>query len=176
MPVQPRLLHPRLLGVLAAISYLAWSGSLAAGGTWTFDTEDQGHPRLAYWDNDKTTVFIGCGHAFAIHAVYPGAPKKDDDKATITIANGKAQMTFDGIIDSHFSNLNPPNTTHFVQWDLGFARQDPELYGKWWKRLEARLFDFLDSGQPLTVSAEGQSYALPAIKVRGWKQRFRRIC
>ena len=66
---------------------------------------------------------------------------------------------------------------HFVQWDLGFSRQDRELYGRRrWKRLEARLLDFLDSGRPLTVSAEGKSYELPAIRIRGWKERFKKIC
>ena len=169
-------LHLRLLGVLAAIACLALSSASAADGTWKFDTEDQGHPRLAYWVNDKTTFSVGCGHAFAIHAVYPGAPKSDEAKATLTIANGKTRMIFDGIIDSHFSNLNPPDTTHFVQWDLGFKRQDPELYGRRWKRLESRLLELLDSGRPLTVSAEGGSYGLPAVKVRGWKERFKRIC
>jgi hypothetical protein len=149
---------------------------LAADGVWKFDTEDQGHPRLAYLDNSKTIFMVGCGHAFAIHAVYPGAPKKDEDKATITIANGKTRMIFDGIIDSHFSEQNPPNTTHFVQFDLGFRRQDPALYGKRWQRLKSRLLDLLDSGRPLTVSAEGRSYGLPAVKVRGWKRRFKRIC
>jgi hypothetical protein len=119
---------------------------------------------------------IGCGHAFAIHAVYPGAPKPDNEKATITIANGKTEMKLDGVIDGHFAEMSPPNTTHFVQFDLGFTRQDPELYGRRWKRLEARLLNFLDSGRPLTVSAEGKSYELPPIRIRGWKERFRKIC
>ena len=176
MSVHPRMHLTRLLGVLAAISCLALSGASAANSTWKYDTEDQGHPRLANWENDKTVVMIGCGHAFAIHAVYPGAPKPDNEKATITIANGKTEMKLDGVIDGHFSEMSPPNTTHFVQFDLGFTRQDPELYGRRWKRLEARLLNFLDSGRPLTVSAEGKSYELPAIRIRGWKERFRKIC
>jgi hypothetical protein len=174
--VHPRLHLTRLLGVLAAISCLALSGASAANGTWKYDTEDQGHPRLANWENDKTVVMIGCGHAFAIHAVYPGAPKPDNEKATITIANGKTEMKLDGVIDGHFAEMSPPNTTHFVQFDLGFTRQDPELYGRRWKRLEARLLNFLDSGRPLTVSAEGKSYELPPIRIHGWKERFRKIC
>jgi hypothetical protein len=174
------LFHPRLLCVLAATAGLALSAASAAGesgkGTWKFDTEDQGHPRLANWENDKTVVMIGCGHAFAVHAVYPGAAKKDDEKATITIANGKTEMNLNGIIESRFAEMSPPNTTHFVQWDLGFTRQDRELYGRRWKRQEARLLNFLDSGRPLTVSAEGKSYELPPIRIRGWKERFKKIC
>jgi hypothetical protein len=165
-----------LLGVLAAISCLALSGASAANGTWKYDTEDQGHPRLALWENDRTMVMIGCGHAFAVHAVYPGAPKPDNEKATITIANGRTEMKLDGIIESRFADMSPPSTTHFVQWDLGFTRQDRELYGRRWKRQEARLLNFLDSGRPLTVSAEGNSYELPAIRIRGWKKRFKKIC
>jgi hypothetical protein len=165
--------HPRLHSILAATAGLALSAASAAGGSWKFDTEDQGHPRLANWENDKTVVMIGCGHAFA---VYPGAPKQDDEKATITIANGKTEMKLDGVIESRFAEMSPPNTTHFVQWDLGFTRQDRELYGRRWKRQEARLLNFLDSGHPLTVSAEGKSYELPPIRIRGWKERFRKIC
>jgi hypothetical protein len=168
--------HPRLLSILAATAGLALSAASAAGGSWKYDTEDQDHPRLAYWENDKTVVMIGCGHAFAVHAVYPGAPKQDEEKATITVANGKTEMKLDGIIESRFAETSPPNTTHFVQWDLGFTRQDRELYGRRWKRQEARLLNFLDSGRPLTVSAEGKSYQLPVIAIRGWKQRFRKIC
>jgi len=88
----------------------------------------------------------------------------------------KTEMKLDGIIESRFAEMSPPDTTHFVQWDLGFTRQDRELYGRRWKRQEARLLNFLDSGQPLTVSAEGKSYELPAIRIRGWKKRFRKIC
>ena len=175
MSVHPRLHITRLLGVLAVIC-VALSGASAANGTWKYDTEDQGHPRLANWENDRTIVMIGRGHAFAVHAVYPGAPKPDNEKATITITNGKTEMMLDGIIESRFADMSPPNTTHFVQWDLGFTRQDRELYGRRWKRQEAWLLNFLDSGRPLTVSAEGKSYELPAIRIRGWKERFRKIC
>ncbi len=74
-------------------------------------------------------------------------------------------MKFKGKIDSGYDD-DPPNTTHFVQWDLGYERQNPDLYGKKWKENESRLFDFMDSGQPLTVSTEGRSYVLPPIKIR----------
>ena len=72
-------------------------------------------------------------------------------------------MKFEGQIDSGYDD-DPPNTTHFVQWGLGYERQNPGLYVKKWKENKSRLFDFLDSGQPLTVSAEGRSYVLPPIK------------
>jgi hypothetical protein len=38
------------------------------------------------------------------------------------------------------------------------------------------MFDLLDSGQPLTISAEGKSYVLPPVNVPGWRARFQKIC
>jgi len=64
-------------------------------------------------------------------------------------------MTFKGEIEDGFED-GPPKTTHFVQWDLGYPRQDPGLYEKKWHQLENRLFDLLDAGLPLTISAEGK--------------------
>jgi hypothetical protein len=40
-------------------------------------------------------------------------------------------------------------------------------------RSTARL---LDSGQPLTISADGKSYVLPPINVPRWRARFQKIC
>jgi hypothetical protein len=117
-----------------------------------------------------------------MRAVYPGASKKAEEKATITIANGKTQMDFAGTVENGFGLSEPahrnfpPDTTYFVQSDLGYEHRDPEVYGKKWKQKEARFFDFLDSGRPLTVSAEGRSYVLPPIKIRAWKSRFKKIC
>jgi hypothetical protein len=149
---------------------------VAADGTWKFQVDERDHPDLSYLDNNGKTVFmVGCGHAFAVHAVYPGAPKKDGEKATITIASAKTRMDFAGEIDSGFED-GPPDTTHFVQWDLGYRRQDPNLYEKKWHQLESRLFDLLESGQPLTISAEGHNYVLPAVNVSRWRQRFHKIC
>ena len=59
----------------------------------------------------------------------------------------------------------------FDQPDLGYAREDPELYEDKWHALENRVFDLLDSGQPLTISAEGKSYVLPPVNVPRWRVR-----
>jgi hypothetical protein len=169
-------IHQRLLGILVVISCLGLSTALAADGAWNFKIDERDHPILSYLDSNNKTVFmVACGHAFAIHAVYPGAPKKDGDKANITIASAKAHMDFAGEIDSGYDD-DPPNTTHFLQWDLGFARQDPNLYEKKWHQLESRVFDLLDSGKPLTISAEGKNYVLPAINAPRWRLRFHKIC
>jgi hypothetical protein len=85
-------------------------------------------------------------------------------------------MNFAGEIESGEGLSYPPDTTRLVQWDLGYARQNPDLYGKKWRALESRLFDLLDSGRPLTISAEGRSYVLPPVSARKWKARFQKIC
>ena len=63
-----------------------------------------------------------------------------------------------------------------TQWDLGFRRQDPALFGPRWRRLEDRLLDLLDSGLELTISAERGSYTLSPVNAPDWKKRFKKIC
>jgi len=157
--------HVRLLAILVVVSGVGLSAAAAASndtwkGAWKFEIDRQDQPSLNYYDNRGKTVFrIGCGAHYEMDAVYPGAaPKQDDTKASITIANGKTQMDFAN------------------QADLGYARDDPELYQDKWHALENRVFDLLDSGQPLTISAEGKSYVLPPLNVPRWRARFQKIC
>lgn len=84
-------------------------------------------------------------------------------------------MSFTGEVETAHDD-DPPGTTHFFQWDLGFRRQDPGLYGTRWKRLEHRFLDLIDSGQPLTISAGSRGYALPAVNAANWKKQFTDIC
>jgi hypothetical protein len=165
----------KIVGVLAAIGCLAGAPARAADNGWSFGTEDRDHPELRYTRDGKTVFYVGCGRAFGLHAVYPGPPKKIDAKATITIATPKARMQFRGeIAEAH--DDDPPDTTHFLQWDLGYRRQDPGLFGAGWKKLEGRFLDLLDSGQPLTISAERKSYMLPAVDAPDWKKQFKERC
>ena len=83
---------------------------------------------------------------------------------------------FTYLLDGPGSEGWPPNTTMFNQADLGYARDDPELYQDKWHALENRVFDFLDSGHPLTISAEGKSYVLPPVNAPRWRARFQKIC
>ena len=170
----------RLLAILAVMSGFALSAALAAGdtwkGAWKFEIDRQDQPSLNYYDPKGKTVFrIGCGAHFDMRAVYPGAPKKDDDKVWITIGNGKTQMDFAGFADAG-TEYDPPHTTSFDQPDLGYARDDPELYEAKWHEWENRVFDLLDSGAPLPFSAEGKSYVLPPVNVPRWRARFQKIC
>ena len=91
--------------------------------------------------------------------------------ATLTIANRKTQMDLAGSNDVG-SELTPPHAMIFDQSNLG----DPDLAGDKFLAVENRFFDILDSGQPLTFSAEGKSYVLPPLKIPRWRGRFQKIC
>jgi hypothetical protein len=181
--------HARLLGIVVALAWLGLSAASAAGGTskdtwkdswkdtwkgaWKFEIDRQDRPWLGFYDTGGKTVFrIGCGTRFEMDAVYPGgAPTQEHTKASITIANGKAQMDFAGFTYAGPDSF-PPNTTMFNQPDLGY----PELDEDKWRALENRVFDLLGSGQPLKISGEGKSYVLPPAKVPRWRARFQKIC
>ena len=64
--------------------------------------------------------------------------------------------------------------TNFVQWDLGFSRQDPELFGKRWDRLLSRLLDLIEKASPLTISSKTGSYQLPKIDAANWRAAIQR--
>jgi hypothetical protein len=156
-----------LLFGLACLAWLAISPAAAADG-WKFEPDSRDNPILNYAENGKTVFSIGCGRAFGLEAKYPGVSRKEG-RATIAIANSKTSMRFDGEFDI------PENDggMDFIQWDLGFRRQDPELYGKRWNRIKTRLLDLIGSGEPLTVSAERRSYKIPPVAVSGWRAPFK---
>ena len=173
--------YARLLGIAAVVLGFGLSEALPAGdvlkGVWKLEMP---HPRdtpyLTFYDTNRKTVFrFGCGVHYELDAVYPGsAAKQDHTEAAITIANGKTQMDFAGFtypLDSDADDW-PPNTTMFNQGDLGHR----ELEGDKWAALENQFLGFLDSGRPLTISAEGKSYVLPPVNVPRWRARFQKIC
>jgi hypothetical protein len=170
----------RMLGIVVAASWLALSAAAAGGpskdtwkGAWKFEFDRYDRPWLGFYDIRGKMVFrMGCGTHFELDAVYPGeAPKDDHTKASITIASGKMQMDFAGFTYPGPASL-PPNTSMFNQASLG----EPELEENKWRALENRFLDLLDTGQPLTVSAEGKSYVLPPARVPRWRARFQKIC
>lgn len=165
----------KLSTLMATVVCLGATGARAADGAWTFTTEDRDHPELRYVRDGKVVFYVGCGHAFGLHAVYPGAPKKPDANAAITVATPKDRMEFKGQIDAPHDD-DPPGATHFLQWDLGYRRQDPALYEAKWHKLETRFLDLLASGQPLTISAETKSYTLPAVDAPDWRKQFTDRC
>jgi hypothetical protein len=163
----------RRLILLAAVAAVAASPAFAADGAWTFVIDERDHPILTYTEAGKEVFQVGCGRAFGIHANYPGAQKRKG-AATITIANGKTTMAFKGEMAEPEEGTKGP--ARFLQWDLGYRRQDPNLFEKKWHALEDRLFNLLDSDRPLTIAAEGKKYVLPPIDAPNWKARFKEIC
>jgi hypothetical protein len=155
-----------LVAAFAAIICVGFSQAFAAEGAWKFERDNRDHPLLSYTEGEKTVFLIGCGRAFGLHAKYPGTPKKDG-RATITLANSKTRMTFVG----EFQEPDETSVTTFLQWDLGYRRQDPKLYGKEWNRQKIKLLDLLASG-PITVSAEGRSYQMPTVALPDWRAAF----
>ena len=173
--------YPKLLGIAAAVFGFGLSGALAASdvwkGSWKFEMDRWDRPWIGYYDARGKTVFrFGCGTHFEMDAVYPGGapPKQDHTKASITIANGKTQMDFAGYVFAPSPEVveMPTDLALFNEAELGH----PELDEDKWGALENRFFDLLDSGQPLTISAEGKSYVLPPVNARRWRARWQKIC
>jgi hypothetical protein len=155
----------KMLAGSAAIVGLALTPARAAGGSWKYEPDSRDNPILTYSENGKTIFLIGCGRAFALNVRYPGVARTRG-KASITLANSRHKMTFDG----EFQVAAEDSQTNFVQWDLGFRRQDPKLYGKRWNRIKSRLLNLIASGEPLKVSSGKNSYQLPAIITTNWKE------
>jgi hypothetical protein len=159
-------LHRKLVTAFAAMIYVGFSQAFAAEGAWKFERDNRDHPILTYAESGKTVFLMGCGRAFGLHIRYPATPKKNG-KATIMLANSKTRMKFVG----EFEEPDETSVTSFLQWDLGYRRQDPRLYGERWNRKKIELLDLLVSG-PITVSAEGRSYQIPAVAIPDWRAAF----
>jgi hypothetical protein len=155
-----------LLVTLAASVVAAASPSFA--GSWKYELEQpRGKTVLRYIEDGKATFYMACAHAFELHVKYPG-PAENEGNASVTISRGRSSMTFEG----EFERPDEEMATTFEQWDLGFSHQDPALYGKKWKALRDRLYDLLDSGQPLTISVGKDSYQLPPVDAKNWRKPF----
>jgi len=160
----------RCLGAaLAAMAMIA--AAPASAGTWKYELQmPRESPGLNYVEDSKTIFSVGCGHAFAVHIKYPGTAKKDG-AAVVTIAAGRARMTLKGEFEEPFEDF----ATTFVQWDLGYRRQDPALYSKKWDAVRDRLFDLLESGRPINITGGNDSYKLPPVEIE-WRRQFEKKC
>ena len=160
----------RVVGWLSATLLAGMmAASPAFAGSWTFALEAAREaPTLRYHDGAKTTFFLACGHVFILRAKYPGQAKKQGLPATITIFAGKQTMNFKGLFVEPDEDL----ATTFEQGDLGYRRQDPDLYSKKWEALRDKLLDVLSSGEPLTISAGKDNYQLPPVDAKDWRKPF----
>lgn len=162
-----------LPAILIAIGWLGLAPASAASG-WKYQViSNDGHV-LTYSEDDTVIFYLGCGRFFALQVKYPGQPKKEG-KARIAISSAKARMTFDGeFVPPVKVEVPVPMSfaTEFAQTYLGYAKNDPRVYGKKWLSLRAQFYALLGSGEPLTISAGKDSYQLPAIDAADWHKKF----
>jgi hypothetical protein len=150
--------------LLTALLLVLCAPALAAAGSWTLEFDSRKLPSLSYLEDGKTAFLLGCGRAFGLHAKYPGTAKRSG-KVTVTISNARGRMKLHG----EFEEPDAADQTTFVQWDLGFSRQDPRLYGKRWGQIQSRLLDLLEHADPLIISQGPSSYRLPRIDAANWR-------
>lgn len=156
----------RFLSILAAVATLLLSfPELGVAGSWKFEFDSRGHPSLTYSEDGKIIFLLGCGHAFALQVKYPGTAKTSG-RAAITIGSPRASARLRG----EFEEPAGEDQTTFVQWDLGFARQDPDLYGSRWKKERSRLLDLIARADPLTIGNGRERYDIPRVDVPGWRR------
>ena len=167
---------PRLLGIFAAVLGSVVRG-VAGGdiwkGSWKFEMDRQDRPGWAITTPVARKYSASlAGRISRWMRSIRARRRKRSHQGSITIANGKTQMDFAGIRLHDRSREMADRTPVFQPAGLGH----PELDEDKWRALENRVLDLLGSGRPLTISAEGKSYVLPAVKVPRWRARFQKIC
>jgi hypothetical protein len=165
----------RLFAALIAIGGIGVAPASAADG-WKYQVNSNDGHELTYSEGDKVTFYLGCGRSFALQVKYPGEAKKEGN-ARITLSSAKAKMTLDGeFVEPVDVQVPVPMkfATEFAQTYLGYAKNDPQVYGKKWLALRSRLYALLGSGEPLTIAAGKDSYQLPPIDAEGWRKPFER--
>ncbi|MDI3561207.1 hypothetical protein [Bradyrhizobium sp. Arg816] len=147
-----------------ALFFLLLLSALGRADGWKLEFDSRKLPSLSYAENGAMMFQLGCGRAFGLHAKYPGTAKKAG-KASIAIGRVRARVTLHG----EFEEPEGADQTSFVQWDLGFSRQDPELFGKRWQKAQSRLLDVIERADPLIISQGPNSYRLPRIDAANWR-------
>jgi hypothetical protein len=155
--------------IFLSAAWLVCLSNMATAGSWKFEFDSRDHPSLTYSEEGKTVFLLGCGHAFALQVKYPGTPKPSGG-ASIELSNASTRMSLRG----EFEEPSGDDQTTFVQWDLGFTRQDPDLYGKRWDRARSRLLDLIANADPLTIASGRRRYSIPRVDVSGWRRPIER--
>ncbi len=164
----------------AALATLLTIATPAAGawqaGTWKYEVSRNDGHELMFVEDGRVTFILSCGRGFAVMVKYPGKPK-EKGKARISLSSGKSTMTFDGEFVPQLKVEAPEArdyATEFRQTWLGYAKNDPQVYGKRWLATRSRLYALLGSAEPLTISAGKNSYQLPPIDAANWRTPFER--
>lgn len=163
--------HRWYIAVVLALSVMTHPSSvLGDDGKWKFERDNRGHPSLTFYRSNRSVFSIGQGRAFGLHFLFTH-PVKREGKRIILIASGSRQMKLRGDVLSSGNEAALPYDLEFEQWDLGFNRQDPELFGERWLKRQRQLFDILDSGQAITITFEKRKFILPPVNVK-WRDSF----
>lgn len=160
----------------AALTALLALGSPAGAGEWKYAVSRNDGHQLTFNENGRVTFFLGCGRFFALQVKYPGKPQAEG-RARITITSANSSMTFDGeFVPPVKVDVPEPMdfATEFAQAYLGYARNDPRVYGKDWLAKRARLYALLGSGEALTIAAGKNSFRLPPVDAANWRTPFER--
>lgn len=161
----PMIMLPRRpLSIILMTALVISAPVPAVAGSWKLEFDSRELPSVSYMEDGKTVFLLGCGRAFGLHAKYPGTPGKSG-KASLSIGSPRSRMTLVG----EFEETDGGDLTTFVQWDLGFSRQDPELFGKRWDRLLSRLLSLIERADPLVISTARSEYRLPRVDAPGWR-------
>ncbi len=153
-----------ILTLLVASTVLAYSMPGRAG-SWKFEKDERAHPILTYSNEGKVEFRLGCGRALSLEMKYPGKAAASG-KASVMISNGRDRMRLNG----EFKEPDANDATTFSQLDLGYSRQNPELFGRRWKKTYRRLLDLIGSEKVIVFSSNNSSYRLPPPDFSDWKQ------
>jgi hypothetical protein len=146
------------LGLLAMLYCVP---AFAAEGTWAFEPVSLGQDanrHIVYSEGNKEVFSIGCSKFIGFTALYPG-PVPKTRSGTITVRTGRTAITMKDAL----------------QIEDGTARITV-LLDKTSVAPANRLFWMLESGLPLTVSAAGGRYTLPAPALADITSRFNQAC
>ena len=105
---------------------------------------------IRFTESKKTVFSLACGHNILLSLRYPGKQELKK-RASVTIRNATKSIAVKGSIEK---SENFKEIMFSALWTGGKTPDPADLDA---------LMALFSSGQGLTVSAEGKSYALPAI-------------
>ena len=128
-------------------------GTSAFAG-WQIPAQPQARAEIVYTDNGSTPFDLMCAHNIVLYLKYPG--KETSGNVTIAISNGKKTISVNGSLEKSDSG-----TLQFVAAWTGKSTDPAD---------QDAVMALFTSGLPLTFSAEGAQYELPAVDAATWSK------
>jgi len=132
-----------IVGLLCAVAS-------AAGAEWLIPEDRIARAEIRFTESKKTVFSLACGHNILLSLRYPGKQELKK-RASVTIRNATKSIAVKGSVEK---SENLKEIMFSALWTGGKTPDPADLDA---------LMALFSSGQGLTVSAEGKSYALPAI-------------